>query len=226
LFMHGAHRSNGMYFNVKGNLISCADENNELISISPNKKITAITNHYNHAILNGPNDVWVNRLNGSMYITDPYYQRDYWVRKKPDSLLGGQRIYFLPAGKKQLMIADSSLTQPNGITGTPDGKYLYVADIGKWKTWRFNIQPDGSLANKQLFADEGSDGMTIDEAGNIYLTNNGVSIYDSSGKKIQHIDVPEKWTANICFAGKNKDVLFITASKSVYIIQTVVKGVE
>jgi gluconolactonase len=226
LFMHGAHRSNGMYFDVKGNLISCADENNELISISPNKKITAITNNYNGAILNGPNDVWVNRSNGSMYITDPYYQRDYWTRKKPDSLLGGERVYFLPAGKKQLLIADSSLTQPNGITGTPDGRYLYVADIGKWKTWRFNIQPDGSLANKQLFADEGSDGMTIDAAGNIYLTNNGVSIYDSLGKKIQHIDVPEKWTANVCFSEKYKDVLFITASKSVYIIQTVVKGVE
>jgi gluconolactonase len=130
------------------------------------------------------------------------------------------------AGKKQLIIADSTLTQPNGITGTPDGKYLYVADIGKWKTYRFNIQPGGSLTNKQLFADEGSDGMTIDDAGNIYLTNNGVSIYDSSGKKIEHIDVPEKWTANVCFGGKNKNILFITASKSVYIIQTTVKGVE
>ena len=147
-------------------------------------------------------------------------------RIKPDSLLGGQRLYILPAGKKQLIIADSIITQPNGIVGSLDGKYLYVSDIGKWKIYRYNIQQGGSLTGKQLFADEGSDGMTIDDAGNVYLTNNGVSIYNSSGKKIEHIDVPEKWTANVCFGGKNKDVLFITASKSVYIIKTLVKGVE
>ena len=226
LFMHGAHRSNGMYFDARGNLITCADEPGELIAISPKKKMILLVNSYDGHALNGPNDVWINRLTGDMYITDPYYQRDYWTRTKPDSMLGGQRVYFLPADKKQLIIADGTLTQPNGITGTPDGKYLYVADIGKWKTYRFKIQSDGSLTNKQLFADEGSDGMTIDDAGNIYLTNNGVSIYNSSGEKIEHIDVPEKWTANVCFGGKNKNVLFITASKSVYIIQTRVKGVE
>ena len=102
------------------------------------------------------------------------------------------------------MLADSSVIKPNGIVGTPDGKYLYVADMGVWKTYRYNIQQDGSLTNKQLFADEASDGMTIDEKGNIYLTGNGVDIYNTTGEKIEHIDVPEKWTANICFGGKNK----------------------
>jgi gluconolactonase len=226
LFLHGTGRSNGMYFDSKGNLISCADEHNELIAVSPKKKITVLTNKYNGAVLNGPNDVWVNRLTGGMYITDPYYQRDYWTRTKPDSALDGDNVYFLPPGKRQLMLTDSSVVKPNGIVGTPDGKYLYVADMGVWKTYRYTIQQDGSLTNKQLFANEASDGMTIDEKGNIYLTGNGVDIYNSSGEKIEHIDVPEKWTANICFGGKNKDILFITASKSVYIIQAQVKGVE
>ena len=226
LFMHGAKRSNGMYFDKSGNLISCADANNQLISIAPDKKISVLVNDYNGHVLNGPNDVWVNRLTGGMYITDPYYQRSYWDRNKPDSALGGEELYFLPPGKNQLVLVDSTVVKPNGITGSPGGKYLYVADMGAWKTYRYEIQTDVTLKNKQLFANEASDGMTTDEKGNIYLTGKGVNIYNASGEKIEHIDVPENWTANICFGGKDKNVLFITASKSVYIIQAQVKGVE
>ena len=226
VFMYPARRSNGMYFDAKGNLISCADEHNELISITPDKKITVIINNYNGHILNGPNDVWINRLTGGMYITDPYFQRDYWTRKQPDAGLNGEKLYYLPPSKKELIMADSNLIKPNGIVGTADGKYLYVADMGVDKTFRYNIQPDGSLKNKTVFINKSSDGMTIDDKGNIYITGNGVTVYNPSGEKIDHIDVPEKWTANLCFGGKNKDILFITASKSLYKIPTMVKGVE
>ena len=226
LFMHGARRSNGMYFDAEGNLISCADQRNEIISISPSKKITVITKGYQGHVLNGPNDIWINRSTGGMYITDPYFQRDYWKRKKPDAALGGEAIYYLPTNSKTLIKLDSSLKKPNGIAGTPDGQYLYVADMGDWKTYRYHILPNGMLSNKTKFADEASDGMTIDEQGNVYLTGNGVTVYNSSGKKIAHIEVPEKWTGNICFGGRNKDVLFITASKSIYTLQTLMKGVE
>lgn len=226
LFMHGAKRSNGMYFDAKGKLISCADEQDELIAISPNKKITVLIKNYNGHILNGPNDVWVNRLTGGIYITDPYYRRNYWKRDKPDSALGGDKLYFLQSGKKHLILADNTTIKPNGITGTADGKYLYVADMGAGKTYRYNILPDGALSNKTLFTNQASDGMTIDEEGNIYLTGKGVSIYNNAGEKIEQIDVPENWTANICFGGKNKNILFITASKSVYTIEMGVKGVE
>ena len=226
LFMHGARRSNGMYFDKQGNLISCADERNELIRISPQKKIRVLATNYNGYVLNGPNDVWINRLTGGMYITDPYFQRPYWTRKQTDAALGGEKLYYLPLGKHKLVLADSSLIKPNGITGTPDGRHLYVADMGEGKTFCYNIEADGRLTNKRLFAPEASDGMTIDNEGNVYLTGNGVTVYNSSGKQIAHIDVPQKWTANLCFGGRSKDVLFITASKAVYIIQTVVKGVE
>jgi gluconolactonase len=68
--------------------------------------------------------------------------------------------------------------------------------------------------------------MTLDEKGNIYLVGRGVTIYSPDGKKIAQIPIPEPWTANLCFGGKNKDVLFITASKAVYTMQMKVKGVE
>ena len=225
LFMHGTRRSNGMYFDAKGNLISCADENNELVAISPDKKINVLVKDYKGHLLNGPNDVWIDK-SGGMYITDPYYQRDYWTRKKADSTLGGEKVYYLSPNNKELIRVDSTTIKPNGIVGTPDGKYLYVADMGDWKTYRYDINKNGTLINKKLFANEASDGMTIDERGNIYLTNKGVTVYDPSGEKIEHIDVPEQWTANICFGGKERNTLFITASKSVYIIKTVVRGVE
>ena len=226
VWLKPAMRSNGTYFDAKGNLISCADEKDELISISPNKKITVLISSYNGYVLNGPNDIWINRLNGGMYITDPYFQRDYWTRQHADSNLHGEKLYFLPPGKMQLVMADSTVIKPNGIVGTPDGKYLYVADMGNWKTYRCEIQNNGLLKNKTLFLNEASDGMTIDEKGNIYITGKGVTVYNSSGEKIEHIDVPEEWTANLCFGGKNKNVLFITASKSLYKIQMAVKGVE
>lgn len=226
VFMYLARRSNGMYFDAKGNLISCADEHNELISIAPNKKISVLINNYHGYILNGPNDVWINPLTGCMYITDPYFKRDYWAGKHADAALGGEKLYCLLPGKNELLMADSSVIKPNGIVGTPDGKYLYVADMGEGKTYRYNIQADGTLQNKTLFINESSDGITIDTNGNIYITGNGVTVYNTSGKKIDHINVPEKWTANLCFGGKNKDILFITASKSLYKIQTIAKGVE
>ena len=95
------------------------------------------------------------------------------------------------------------------------------------KVWlSFVIEKDGSLSNKKLFTNQGSDGMTIDNEGNIYLTGKGVTVYNKEGKMIQHFAIPEDWTANVCFGGKNMDELFITASKSVYTLHTKVKGVQ
>ncbi|WP_426667339.1 SMP-30/gluconolactonase/LRE family protein [Mucilaginibacter sp. McL0603] len=223
VFMDNAGRSNGTYFDNKGNLITCADEYDQLWSISPNKKVKVLVNDLNGHLLNGPNDVWVTP-NGNLYITDPYYQRDYWTRKKPD--LEGQNVYYLQKGSDKLITVVTDMQQPNGIVGTPDGKYLYIADIRANKTYKYVINPDGSLTNKQLFTEQGSDGMTLDSEGNVYLTGNGVTIYNPSGVKIAHINIDEPWTANLCFGGKNKDDLFITASKAIYILHMKVRGVE
>jgi gluconolactonase len=173
--------------------------------------------------MNGPNDVWVTP-NGDMYITDPYYQRDWWTRKKPD--LQGQDVYYLAKNSHTPVVVANDLKQPNGIVGTPDGKYLYVADIAANKTYKYTIQTDGKLSDKQLFCELGSDGMTLDAKGNVYLTGKGVTIFNPKGEKIAHIDIPEPWTANLCFGGRHKDQLFITASKAIYILQMNVKGVE
>ncbi|GAC1309642.1 MAG: SMP-30/gluconolactonase/LRE family protein [Mucilaginibacter sp.] len=223
MFLDSAGRSNGMYFDKKGNLVTCADEYEQLWSISPDKKIKVLLKDYQGHLMNGPNDIWIDRK-GGIYMTDPYYQRPWWTRTKSD--LDGQKVYYLPKGKSQPIIVDADLKKPNGIVGTPDGKYLYVADIGNSKTYRYTINKNGTLSDRKLFVEQGSDGMTLDEKGNVYLTGNGVTIYNPLGKKIGHIPVPEPWTANLCFGGANKDVLFITASKAIYTLKMNVRGVE
>jgi len=220
-FMKPCGRSNGLCFDAKGNLIACADEKNELWSISPAGKATVLVKEYKGKLLNGPNDIWI-RPDGGMYFTDPFYKRDYWKRglKEQD----GEHVYYLSADYKTLTRVTTDLKQPNGIIGTPDGKILYVADIGASKTYSFEIQADGSLANKKLFCSMGSDGMTIDDQGNVYLTGRGVTVFDKGGQKIVNIPVPEGWTANVCFGGKDRQTLLITASKGLYAVRMNVKG--
>lgn len=223
LFTDQSGRSNGLYVDKKGNILACADADNELWSFSPKGGHTVLVDNFEGKQLNGPNDLWIHP-NGDIYFTDPYYQRNYWTRQKPD--IEAMRVYRLPAGSKTPEIVADDIVKPNGIVGTPDGKYLYVADIGGDKIYRYDVLPGGKLGNRILFTNKGGDGITLDEHGNLYLCGNGVFIYNPQGQQIGHIDVPEKWTANACFGGKKRNVLFLTASTAVYTVQMKVKGAE
>lgn len=223
LFMDKTGRANGLYFDNQQRIIACADEQNELRAITLKKKVTVLLDNFEGQKLNGPNDLWVDKK-GGIYFTDPYYQRDYWQRKKPD--MKGCYVYYLPKGKSKALIVDSLLVQPNGIVGKADGSTLYVADINDNKTYRYQINADGSLTNRQLFVAQGSDGMTIDREGNIYLAGVGVTVYNAQGVKLGNIPVPSKWVGNLCFGGRHRDLLLITASESVYTLQMAVKGEE
>ena len=223
LYTDRAGRANGTYFDKEGNLLVCADENNELWIFNEKKWPHILYKNPAGKNLNGPNDLWIDRK-GGIYFTDPYYQRDYWARKVPAII--GEKVYYLPKGKTEIIAVEDSLLRPNGIVGTPDGKYLYVADAKGGKTYQYEIQKDGLLKNRKLLINRGSDGMTLDQHGNIYLTGKGVTIFNPMGEQIGQINIPENHTANVCFGGRKRDILFITASKSVYILRMKVKGVE
>ena len=224
LFTDQSGRSNGMYFDAQGNLIACADMDNQLWSFDMEGHSRVLITDFDGRLLNGPNDVWISK-DGGYYLTDPYFQRDYWTRN-PKRQQPVEGLYYLAPGVKQLTLLDSTLNQPNGLVGTPDGKHLYVAEAKANRILRYDIQPDGHLTNRQVFADMGSDGMTIDDRGNIYLTGDGVTVIDKNGHKIAHFPIPEDWTANVCFGGKKRNILFITASKSVYTLKMLVHGVK
>ena len=224
-FLQPAGRANGMMFDVRGNLIACAEAKNELWSIAPDKTVTVLATFLNGKNFNGPNDVWV-APDGSLYFTDPFYKRSW--SDTNGVRVAGENVYYLSKDRKILRPSIADLQKPNGITGTPDGKILYVTDIQANQTWRYSILPDGSLTNKTLFCAKGSDGMTIDVEGNLYLCatgrTNGVTVFNSTGNQIDHIDVPEKWSANVSFGGADHQTLFITASESFYSIRLRVKG--
>jgi gluconolactonase len=227
-FAQPAGRANGMCFDARGNLLVCADENTELWLIPAaavargtldGKQVLA--REYRGKRLNGPNDVWAHP-GGALYFTDPFYKRPWWSWDQMPQ--DGQHVYRLSPDHQTLTRVAEGLKQPNGIVGTPDGRTLYVADIGDRKTYRFTIREDGSLADRALFCELGSDGMTLDAEGNLYLTGRGVTVFDKTGRQIEHIPVPENWTANVCFGGADRQTLFITASKGLYAVRTRVKG--
>ncbi len=216
-------RANGTYFDRHGNLLTCSDEDNQLWLIDKKGNVKVLVKDYKGKKLNGPNDLW-ERPTGGIYFTDPFYKRPYWNRGPIEQ--DGQHVYYLSPDNKTLVRVAEDLTQPNGIIGTPDGKTLYVADIRGGKTYSYKIEENGTLSNKKLFCSMGSDGMTIDNEGNVYLTGKGVTIFNPQGQQIEHIPIDAGWTANVCFGGKDRHTLFITASKCLYAIQMRVKGVN
>jgi gluconolactonase len=221
-FLEPAGRANGMCFDAAGHLIACADEKNELWSIAPDGTVRVLVNEYAGRRLNGPNDVWV-RPDGGIYFTDPFYQRSWWTHDTMPQ--DGQHVYFLSPDRRHLVRVADDLTKPNGIIGTPDGRTLYVSDFGAGRTYRYDIASDGSLSGKRLAANQGSDGMTLDTDGNLYLTGEGVAVFDRTGREIERIPVPdEQWTANVSFGGKDRRMLFITASRGLYGVRTRTTG--
>ena len=221
-FLQPCGRSNGLCFDQQDNLWACADEENQLWRIDRAGNATVVVKDYQGKLLNGPNDVWI-RPDGGLYLTDPFYKRSYW--KRGPTQQDREAVYFLSPDHRRLIRVVDDMKQPNGIIGTPDGKMLYVSDIGAGRTYSYGIGLDGTLANKTLFCKLGSDGMTIDDRGNVYLTGKGVTVFDKSGQQIEHIAIDEPWTGNVCFGGKDRRTLFITASKGLYAVRMQVQGV-
>jgi gluconolactonase len=222
-FMQPSGYANGMTHDWKGHLYAAADEKNEMWAIDvATKQPTVLFNMYEGKLLNGPNDVWVHPVTGRLYFSDPYYPRKWWNRGPKESC---ECVYmYSPADKKLTRLIDDMM-QPNGIIGTPDGKTLYVADIRGRKTFAYDINADGTLGNKTPFADSGSDGMTIDSDGNVYVTSGRtVVVFDKTGQRLESIPVPES-PSNICFGGKGLQTLFITARTGLYAVKMQVHGV-
>ncbi len=230
-FLSPSGRANGLYFDKKGNLLAAADGENAMWSIAPDGSHTVLARRFDNGSgngpgeYNGPNDIWINPRNDDIYFTDPLYARDYWTHRDKELQQDGQHVYRLDATGRVTRVTHD-LRQPNGIIGTHDGKILYVADLGARKTYAYDIAIDGSLTGKRLFAEMGSDGMTIDSRGNVYFTGRGVTVFNPAGERIEQIDVPEGWTANVTFGGRDRRTLFITASDSVYSLKMAVRGAK
>ena len=224
VWMDPTGRANGQRFAPNGDLITCSDDHSQLWRITSDKKTNVLVKDYQGKLMNGPNDVWV-VPNGGMYITDPFFHRPWWGPEHATAQQDKQAVYYLTPDGKTLTRVIEDFVQPNGIGGTPDGKILYVADMGGRKTWKYDVQADGSLTNKTLFCNVGSDGMTMDNQGNVYCTSGGVQVFDKTGKQIERIPSPEnQQPANIAIGGKEHNILFMAARTGVYTLKLKVKS--
>jgi gluconolactonase len=208
--------ANGLKLDSKGNLYVCEGGNRRITRIDPNGSVTVLCDNYKGKKLNSTNDLWRDKK-GGIYFTDPIYGSRKGIE------LPGSYVFYLPPDSNQPVLVADDMNTPNGIVGSRDGSTLYVADMQGNKTWVFKINPDGTLSDRKLFAKIGSDGMTLDEKGNLYLTGKGVIVLDPAGNKIDYINVPSQ-TSNVCFAGPNRDTLFITGGKYIFSIKMSVKG--
>lgn len=212
--------ANGLYFTKADDLLICEMYTGRVTKTTKTGEQQVLANTYNGKGFNQPNDLWPDGK-GGIYFTDPKYGPDANMLSQD-----GYHVYYIKPDASVIRVTED-IEKPNGIIGTPDGNTLYVVDNQTNKTYKFSINADGTLANKTLFANTGTDGMTLDNKGNVYITtkDNTVAIYSPEGKLLETIQLPER-VANVAFGGKNNDQLFITANTSLYRIQSKYNGVK
>ena len=222
-------KSNGLTYDKQGRLVTCEHANRRVSRTAADGTVETIASHYEGKRLNSPNDVIV-KSDGSIYFSDPPYglTADYGVEGEQD--LDFQGVYRLSADGQTLTLLIDDFDRPNGLCFSPDESILYIDDTERMHIRAFDVQPDGTIANGRIFAEEEGDdgvpdGMKIDAHGNIYLTGpGGIWIFDASGEHLGVLQTPER-AANLGWGGDDWSTLFITASTSLYSIQCKVSGI-
>lgn len=215
-FREDTNGTNGLFFDAQWRLHGAEGGAGRISRMDANGNTTALIETFNGNRFNSPNDLWIDAT-GGIYFTDPSYG------DRSNLPQAGEHVYYLPAGASEAQVVITDLTRPNGIIGTRDGSTLYVADHGGNQTFAYTIAGPGELSNKRLMAAQGSDGVTLDEQGNLYLTGSGITVYSPAGELLATIEVPLA-PANLTFGGPNRDILYITARTTLFALQMAVKG--
>jgi gluconolactonase len=221
--------SNGVTVDRQGRVVFCAHLDRQVVRLEKDGQRTVLANRYEGKRLNSPNDL-VYKSDGSLYFTDPpagLRERD----KDPQKELPFNGVYLLKGGKLQLLVKDLPL--PNGIAFTPDEKRLYVDDTVKKIIMRYDVQPDGTVANGRVFVDMtgdkapgNPDGMKVDQKGNVYCTGpGGIWVISPEGKHLGTLTFPEN-PANLAFGDADGKTLYATARTGLYRIRLRIPGIR
>ncbi|HEY5329276.1 MAG TPA: SMP-30/gluconolactonase/LRE family protein [Acidobacteriaceae bacterium] len=214
-----------------GSVVMCEQDGRRVVRLTgpdDRLKVETIVERYEGHRLNSPNDIIFAR-DGSFYFTDPPYGLRH-MDKDPAKELPFNGVYHYKDGKLTLVIRD--LTLPNGITLTPDGKTMYVANSGPHMMYmKYPVLADGTVGPGAMLIDfqpspeQGvPDGLKLDAHGNLWASSpGGIRIITPEGKVLGQIKLPEV-AANLNWGDDGK-TLYITASHSVYKLRTLVHGV-
>lgn len=211
-----SNRANGLAWTPNDGLIACEGGAGRVtIEFEPGVQKT-IVDQFEGTRFNSPNDLSLDGV-GGFYFSDPRYG------DRSDMPMDIEGVYYVDRKRKVKRVIDD-LERPNGVQLSNDGGVLYVSDTAANRVFAFDVKGPGNLVNKREFAGIGSDGMTIDEQGNLYLTHGpSVHILNPQGETVGKIDFPTN-PANVTFGGKGNTTLFVTARPAVYSVQMPVAG--
>jgi gluconolactonase len=215
----------GNTFDRQHRLIDCASVLRAIIEVSSDGKYKILADRFEGKKFNSPNDVIVGP-DGALYFSDPTL--DLVAGEKQE--IPFQGVYRLDqTGNVRLLTKD--LTQPNGLAFSPDGKHFYVDDDDKRNIRVYDVAADGTLRNGRIFGEEPGakndgvpDGIKVDQHGNLFVTGpKGIWVWDAKGNHLGTIAMPEQ-PANLAWGDKHYGTLYITATTSVYRLETKTQG--
>lgn len=215
----------GNVYDKRHRLIDCASVLRAIIAISKDGKYKVLTDHFEGKKFNSPNDVIVGP-DGAFYFTDPTLD----LPKGQQQEIQFQGVYRLDKnGKVKLLTKD--LSQPNGLAFSPDGKKFYIDDSEQRNIRVYDFAADANLTNGRIFGEEPGgkgegvpDGIKVDREGDLFVTGpKGIWVWSPDGTHLGTIAMPEQ-PANLTWGGKDLSILYITATTSVYKLQTGTRG--
>ena len=106
------------------------------------------------------------------------------------------------------------------LTAKP-GVRVYVSSESEDITYSAGVNPDGTLGDLKPFVERGGESVATDAAGNVYVANGQIFVYDPSGNQIGRIDVPER-PLQLIFGGQDRGqgrkTLFILAHHALFAV--------
>jgi gluconolactonase len=237
VFRKPSNNGNGNTRDRQGRLLTCEHDTRRVTRTEHDGSITVIADRFDGKPLNSPNDI-VCKSDGSIWFTDPpfgilgLYEGHMAKPELPTN------VYRWDPKTSRLAVAAGDVNRPNGLAFSPDESKLYIIEAGV--TPRvvkvYDVVDGGArLSNGRVFltAEPGGtpDGFRVDIDGNLWMgwgmgseALDGVNIFNSDGKQIGRIDLPER-CANLCFGGVLRNRLFMAASTAVYSIYVNTQGV-
>ena len=225
IFLEPSGHANGLMLNTAGTLFACQMDGQVVAVDLETKKVTVVAGQYQDKRFNAPNDLVLDRT-GGIYFSDPQY-------RAPQPLPQGiEAVYYVAPDNSVARLVDN-LQAPNGVILSPDEKTLYVVPSVQKEVWAYPVESPGKLGPGRVFctlkqADEktttGGDGLSIDAAGNLYITTAlGIQVFAPDGNLLGALPFPEQ-PANVTFGGPELTTLYVTARTSLYSLPMQAKG--